>query len=177
MDYPFDTDKTSYAYITAQHRGEYAHLTLTLCLPDLARRYSESGVVLRITSQVGGDHRPDAPEPFYAIRFGAEPSGASDGMSADSCERAAKALRRIAKAIEKIDAIAGSPAVLIEDIILRTIHAAKVSHVYVSASVNDHSCIPDMRHHELPGSLYMRDNIAYLKREALKACGYTKLAA
>ena len=123
MDYPFDTEKTAYAYVTATQRGEYAHLTLTLCLPELARRYGGSGVVLTITSQAGGDHRP-ASEPFYAIRFGAQPQGSLDGMSADMCERAAKALKRIQKGVEKNDAIAGSSAVLIEDLIVRTINAA-----------------------------------------------------
>lgn len=177
MDYPFNTDKTPYAYVLANQRGEYGHIILTLCLPDLARNYHEDGVLLRITSQVGGDHQPNSTEPFYAIKFGAEPRGGACGMSADACDRASKALRRINKAIEKIDALAGSPAVLIEDLIVRTINAAKVSHVYVARTVNELGCIPDMRYHELPASLYMRDNIASLKRETLKACGALKLAA
>lgn len=176
MDYPFDTDKVPYAYVIARQDNGYAHLTLTLCLPELARRYGDGGVILRITSQAGGGteftrQSVNQPEPFYAIRFGAQPQGVSDGMSADDCERAAKALKRIAKAIEKIDAVAGSPAVLLEDLMVRTINAAKIVHVYVDSGVNSRLSIPDMRHHELPGSLYMRDNIVYLKRAALKACG------
>ncbi|MGK2884342.1 MAG: hypothetical protein ACSLE8_06135 [Rhodococcus sp. (in: high G+C Gram-positive bacteria)] len=173
MDYPFDTFSVSYAYVTANSANGYSHLTLTMCLPELARSYSESSVILCITSQAGGDvSRTElAPEPFYAIRFGAQPQGSSESMSADMCERAAKALRRIQKGIEKIDLIAGSSASLIEDMMVRTINAAKITHVYVSPEVNSHLCIPDMRHHELPGSLFMRDNIVFLKRRALEACG------
>jgi hypothetical protein len=128
--FPFDSDTVPYAYITARVENNYAHLRVMLRnLPGLTRNWSDGAPLVMFSNQAGGEHRATDPEPFYAWRLGAVPD-LSDGLSVTQCEAAAKALRALHKRLDKIDELAGAPAQLVEDYIIRLLRAARVEHVY-----------------------------------------------
>lgn len=138
MEYPFDESKTAYAVVHATRNGEFGHIAVRIFLPELARDYQgREQTPLHISSQCDKENRGiggGAPEPFYALRLTVQ-STYSEGLNLLECERAARVLSGITKRVAKIDALAGSPAVLLPDYVVRILRAARVTHILVPPKV------------------------------------------
>ena len=177
MSWPFDQSTTPYAYVAATHSSGYSHMRVRVRnLPGMDGFYSASnGSMLAFDNQAGGQHRSADMEPFYAWRTGVV--GFEDVLGLEQLQCAAKSLAVVIKRLRAADEVAGAPASLIEDYIVRLLRACRVEHVYVESRVNSRSDVdtwdrytPD-RFDLLHGALQCR------KRELLTCCGWLREAA
>lgn len=143
MAYPFDTDTTSYAYATGVFEHGFGQFNLYMRLANLARSYPLDAIDLTLRSQCSAGAEHKGPEPFYAVRLLA--SNSYDGIDVLNLPRLTKGIAKLERAVKRIDDVAGAPASLLEEQMMRYLRAAQIEHLYVKA-FNGSGSIPDWHH-------------------------------